>query len=70
MCRLPTIAPILLSLLMFASAQVRLGIRLLYKGLKSRDMEKKRSTSLNDVKDAIAWFSRLSTSATHRVTSS
>lgn len=28
------------------SVYVRLGIRLLYKGLKSRDMEKKRSTSL------------------------
>ena len=60
------------------SVYVRLGIRLLYKGLKNRDMEKKRSTltssnSFNrrvvDVPGAIAWFSRLSTSAAHVVCS-
>lgn len=54
------------------SVYVRLGIRLLYKGLKSNSMEAKRSTylfgrSFNNVREAVKVASRLSTSAAHVV---
>lgn len=53
------------------SVYVRLGIRLLYKGMKSNSMEGKRSTyfgrSFNNVRDAVKSTSRLSTSAAHAV---
>lgn len=51
----------------FIPIQVRLGIRLLYKGLKSRDMETKRSKPLNDITTAAKWVSRRSTSALHSI---
>ena len=53
------------------SVYVRLGIRLLYKGMKSNSMEGKRSTyigrSFNNVRDAVKSTSRFSTSAAHAV---
>lgn len=54
------------------SVYVRLGIRLLYKGMKSNSMEGKRSTSFgrssfNTVRDAVKSTSRFSTSAAHAV---
>ena len=54
------------------SVYVRLGIRLLYKGLKSNSMEGKRSTylfgrSFNNVREAVKSASRISTSAAHVV---
>lgn len=44
------------------SVYVRLGIRLLYKGLKSREMEKKRGMQ-NFLPSLLTWCSRFSTSA-------
>ena len=48
------------------SVYVRLGIRLLYKGLKSRDMEKRRSMCFL-VPRAVVWTQRHSVSVMHAV---